>query len=142
MPVAAQCRRRGQWSTGFRSAESPYTTSSLPSSMPHLAKMMTLPSSAISGLQRLPVRIDFDRQQITFYNPRYFNPPSKEPFIAVHFEENSVVGEASVDGIPALLLIDTGSIHSLFLNSPFVKEHDLVHRYSATIRGYAGEGYG
>lgn len=93
-------------------------------------------------LQRLPVRIDFDRQQITFYNPRYFNAPSKDPSIPVHFEENSVIGEASLDGIPALLLIDTGSIHSLFLNSPFVKEHDLVHRYSATIRGYAGEGYG
>ncbi len=93
-------------------------------------------------LQRLPVRIDFARQQITFYNPRYFNPPSKDPFIPVHLEENSVVGEASVDGIPALLLIVTGSIHSLFLNSPFVKAHDLVHRHSATIRGYAGEGYG
>jgi Aspartyl protease len=26
-------------------------------------------------LQRLPVRIEFDRQRITFYNPRYFNPP-------------------------------------------------------------------
>jgi Aspartyl protease/PDZ domain len=93
-------------------------------------------------LQRLAIRIDFDHQQITFYNPRYFNPPSKDPSIPVHFEENSVIGEASLDGIPALLLIDTGSIHSLFLNSPFVKEHDLVHRYSATIRGYAGEGYG
>jgi hypothetical protein len=52
-----------------------------------------------------------------------------------------VVGEASVDCIPALLTIDTGSIHSLLLNSSFVKEHDLVHRYSATVRGYAGVGY-
>ena len=93
-------------------------------------------------LQHLPVRIDFDHQLITFYNPRYFNPPSKDPSIPVHFEENAVVGEASVDGIPALLMIDTGSIHSLLLNSPFVEEHDLVHRYSATFRGYAGEGVG
>ena len=93
-------------------------------------------------LQRLPVRIDFDRQRITFYNPRYFNPPSKDPFIPVHFEGNAVIGEASVDGIPALLVIDTGSIYSLFLDSPFVKEHDLVHRYSAMIQGYAGRGWG
>ena len=93
-------------------------------------------------LQRLPIRIDFDRQQITFYNPRYFNPPSKDPSIPIHFEDSSVIGEASVDGIPALLLVDTGSINSLLLDSPFVKEHSLVHRYSATVRGYAGEGYG
>jgi Aspartyl protease/PDZ domain len=93
-------------------------------------------------LHRLPVRIDFDRQQITFYNPRYFNPPGKRPFIPVYFEGNAVVGKTSVDGIPALLTIDTGSIYSLFLDSSFVKEHDLVHRYSATIHGYAGRGLG
>jgi hypothetical protein len=47
-------------------------------------------------LQRLPVRIDFNRQRITFYNPPYFDPPNKNPFITIHLEENSVVGEASV----------------------------------------------
>jgi hypothetical protein len=54
-------------------------------------------------LQHLPIRIDFDHQQITFYDPQYFHHPRKSPSISVHFEENAVIGEASLDGIPALL---------------------------------------
>jgi len=93
-------------------------------------------------LQHLPIKIDFDRQKITFYNPQYFRDSGKGSSLSVHFEGNSVIGEASVDGIPGLFEFDTGSIHSLLLNSPFVIQHDLVDRYSATVEGYAGEGFG
>jgi len=94
-------------------------------------------------LQHLPIKIDFEHRRITFYNPRYFHHPRKDPSIPIRFEENGVIGEASVDCIPGLFAIDTGGLGSiLLLNSPFVMQHDLVHRYRATVRGYAGEGWG
>jgi len=89
-----------------------------------------------------PSRIDFDRQRITFYNPNYFDYSGTGTSLPVHFEAGSVVAEAVVDEIPGQFEIDSGSILSLLLNAIFVKQHDLARRYEATVRGYAGEGFG
>ena len=93
-------------------------------------------------LQRMPIRVDFEHQQITFYNPRFFHYSGMGSLVPIHIENNSVVAEAAVDGIPGQFEIDTGSVHSLLLNSQFVLNHDLIHRYQATVQGYAGEGFG
>lgn len=93
-------------------------------------------------LQLLPIRIDFEHQRLTFYNPRFFHYSNKGSSLPIHFEKNAVIVEAAVDGIRGQFEIDSGSIHSLLLNAPFVTQHDLIRNYGATVRGYAGEGFG
>ncbi len=93
-------------------------------------------------LRNLPIRIDFEKQQITFYDQRGFKYSGNGAAVPIRYQEESLVAEGSVDGIPGLFGIDTGDMYSLSLFSPFVTKHDLIRRYGATIHGYAGEGFG
>jgi predicted aspartyl protease len=93
----------------------------------------------VSGL---PIKVDFEKQQITFYDSRGFSYSGDGVAVPIRLDEGVVVAEGSVDGIPGLFGIDTGDLYSLSLSAPFVAQHDLVKHYGATIRGYAGEGFG
>jgi predicted aspartyl protease len=93
----------------------------------------------VSGL---PVKVDFEKQQITFYHSRGFSYSGDGVAVPIRLEEGVLVAEGSVDGVPGLFGIDTGDMYSLSLSAPFVAQHDLVKHYGATIRGYAGEGFG
>ncbi len=93
----------------------------------------------VSGL---PIKVDFEKQQITFYDSHGFTYSGNGVAVPLRFEEGVVVAEGSVDGVPGLFGIDTGDMYSLSLSAPFVAQHDLVKHYGAKIRGYAGEGFG
>src|SRR5262249_15444674 len=56
--------------------------------------------------------------------------------------ERIPIVSGTLDGVPVRLSIDTGSRGSLTMNSPFVKEHDLVARYSAAPATVTGWGVG
>jgi hypothetical protein len=93
-------------------------------------------------LQALPIRVDFEKQQITFYDAQGFNYTGNGDAVPIQFQDGFLVAKGSVDGIPGVFGIDTGDMYSLSLYSPFVVQHDLVRQYGATIQGYAGEGWG
>jgi predicted aspartyl protease len=93
----------------------------------------------VSGL---PIKVDFEKQQITFYDNHGFTYSGDGIAVPIRFEEGVVVAEGSVDGIPGLFGIDTGDMYSLSLSAPFVTQHELAKQYGATIQGYAGEGFG
>ena len=96
----------------------------------------------IQLLQALPVRVDFERQQITFYDPQRFKYSGNGDAVPIHYQDGFLVADGSVDGIPAVFGIDTGDMYSFTLYAPFVKQHNLIAQYGATIHGYAGEGWG
>ncbi len=93
-------------------------------------------------LQNLPIRIDFEKQEITFYSKQGFAYSGKGAAVPIHSKDGTLLAEASVDGIDGLFGIDTGDMYSLSLYAPFVAKHKLVQHYRAKIQGYAGEGYG
>jgi len=93
-------------------------------------------------LRNLAIRVDFEKQQITFYDEQGFKYSGDGTAVPVHWEEGFLVAEGSVDGIPGLFGIDTGDMWSLSLYAPFVEKHNLVRHYGATMHGYAGEGFG
>jgi hypothetical protein len=93
-------------------------------------------------VQNLPIRIDFEKQQITFYSKQGFEYSGKGTAVPIHSQDGTLLAEATVDGMDGLFGIDTGDMYSLSLYAPLVKKHKLVEHYGAKIRGYAGEGWG
>jgi len=95
-------------------------------------------------LQNLPIRVDFEKQQITFYSKQGFEYSGKGTAVPIDTKDGkgNLLAQATVDGIPGLFGIDTGDMYSLSLFAPFVKQHKLVEHYRTKIQGYAGQGFG
>jgi hypothetical protein len=93
-------------------------------------------------LQNLPIRIDFEKQEITFYSKEGFKYTGNGTSVPIHSQDGSLLAQATVDGIDGLFGVDTGDMYSLSLYAPLVKQHKLVEHYKARVRGYAGEGWG
>ena len=94
------------------------------------------PDKALMGLeilQRFVVRIDFDRQIMTLTRPDAFSYGGYGAVIPFHFQDNQPEIRGSIDGIAALLTVDTGDAASLDVLAPFARRHDLVRRYQADI---------
>jgi hypothetical protein len=93
-------------------------------------------------LQNLPIRVDFQRQQITFFSKQGFAYSGNGTEIPIHSTNGALLAEATVDGLQGLFGIDTGDSYSLSLFAKFVQQHKLVQHYHAKLHGYAGEGFG
>lgn len=94
------------------------------------------PDKALVGLeilQRFVVGLDFDRQVMTLIRPDAFGYAGHGAAIPFHFQDNQPEIRGSIDGIAALLTIDTGDAASLDALAPFARRHDLVRRYDADI---------
>jgi hypothetical protein len=93
-------------------------------------------------VQNLPIRVDFQKQEIRFYSKQGFAYTGTGTEVPIELKEGSFFAHATVDGIDGLFGIDTGDSYSLTLNAPFVLQHKLVQHYHAKIQGYAGSGFG
>ncbi len=93
-------------------------------------------------LENLPIRMDFEKQEITFYSKQGFQYTGNGTAVPIHSQDGMLLAAATVDGIDGMFGIDTGDMYSLSLYAPFVKQHKLVQHYGAKIEGYAGEGWG
>lgn len=92
-------------------------------------------------LQNLAIKVDFEHQQITFYDESNFIYAGKAEPIPVHVLKGAVYAEATVDGFSGLFGINTGYSGSLSLNASLVTQRQLVQRYGATIHGYVRQGW-
>ena len=95
-------------------------------------------------LQRFAVRMDFQHNQLTFFDPsrsRYQNGGVTIPLI-LNEHGNGIYLDAQVDGIPGRFLLDSGNETGFFLNAAFVNEHNLQEKLHATLKGYNGKGLG
>ena len=62
--------------------------------------------------------------------------------VPMTFDERQPQVDGALDGIPAVVTIDTGSVSGADVNAPFVREHDLIARYHAAPAADALYGVG
>ena len=92
--------------------------------------------------RRLRVTIDYQKKVLTLTDPAKFHPPAGAHVVPFEQADRIPKIQATLDGMPVSLDVDTGSRSSLTLNTPFVKEHDLVARYHAAPESISGWGAG
>ncbi|MBS0194514.1 MAG: aspartyl protease family protein [Proteobacteria bacterium] len=92
--------------------------------------------------RRFDVSIDYAKHALTISDPDKFVPPANAT--ALDFKLAGTVPEidATLDGLPVMLTVDTGSRSSLTMGSPFVREHALVAKYHAAPEAVIGWGVG
>jgi len=92
--------------------------------------------------RRFRVTVDYQKHVLTLTDPAKFTPPAGAKVVPFEMSERIPIVSGTLDGVPVRLSIDTGSRASLTMHSPFVKEHDLVARYSAAPETVTGWGVG
>jgi hypothetical protein len=79
---------------------------------------------------------------LTLTLPEAFRPPAGAVAVPFRFSERHPVVDGSIDGVPGVFTIDTGSRSSLDLMGPFVAEHSLTGKYPARVETITGWGLG
>jgi hypothetical protein len=92
--------------------------------------------------RRFGVAIDYAHQRLVLTTPDKFAPPHGAHELPFTLDDRIPVVQGTVDGMAVRLSVDTGSRSSLTLNSPFVRDHQLVARYHATPENILGWGVG
>jgi hypothetical protein len=92
--------------------------------------------------RRLRVTIDYAARVLTLTDPGRFSPPASGQVVPFDLADRTPIVSGDLDGLPVRLTIDTGSRASLTMHSPFVRQHDLVARYSAAPERVTGWGVG
>lgn len=94
-------------------------------------------------LAQYTVTIDYAHHWLTLAPGDTFNysgPGDRLPLIIS--DRNIPQIAATLDGVPGIFSVDTGSGATLALNTPFVKSHQLIKKYGATLDTITGWGIG
>jgi outer membrane lipoprotein-sorting protein len=122
------------------------STSGVAISLKFLDKYEGMPIEGIVGydlFSRFVVKIDYQNQKLTLYEPSSFKYEGKGQSIPITLENNHPHVKAIVDGkYEGNFVIDCGARSSLTLYTPFVEEHNLVAKSGKTIDVLAGVGVG
>jgi hypothetical protein len=88
------------------------------------------------------VDINYVDSQLTVWEPGTWTAPEDAVVIPFKMYRGKPMVDATVQGVAARLLVDTGDRSSLTLNAPFVKKHDLVKALGANTEAITGFGIG
>jgi predicted aspartyl protease len=92
-------------------------------------------------MRRFAVKIDYERQQLTFYNAPAFSYSGNAVKVPLRLEGQVFEVNASVNGFPGVFFLDTGNESAFTMEAEFVKQNHLVERLGAHYHGYSGKGY-
>lgn len=93
-------------------------------------------------LQRFVVRIDYDHNRITMYDPARFSYSGGGVVVPMLVKSRGMLYvRGSVDGFKGQFILDTGNEFGLQFEPGFVRINDLVGWTHARFHGYAGRGY-
>lgn len=92
--------------------------------------------------RRFRVTVDYEKHVLTLADPAKFQPPAGAQVVPFELAARIPIIQAKLDGMPVRLSVDTGSRASLTMNSPFVRQNDLVARYGAAPETITGWGVG
>ncbi|HEY2469062.1 MAG TPA: aspartyl protease family protein [Terracidiphilus sp.] len=92
-------------------------------------------------LQRLVVKIDYEQNRMTMYDPARFVYSGTGIAVPVLVQSRGLFVKASIDGFKGRFALDTGNEVALGLEPGFVRINDLVGWTHAKFHGYAGRGY-
>jgi hypothetical protein len=95
-------------------------------------------------LRRFAVRIDYERQSLSFYDgPRFHYSGSGNALpLDIQRNGNGMFIEASIGKASGRFLLDTGNEFGFSLTTGFTKKNDLVHALGAHFLAYNGRGFG
>jgi outer membrane lipoprotein-sorting protein len=92
---------------------------------------------------RFVVKIDYEKQKLTLYEPSTFKYEGKGEILPITLERNHPHVNAIIDGqYEGIFVIDCGARSSLALHTPFVEKHDLLAKTGKKIEVFAGVGVG
>jgi predicted aspartyl protease len=92
-------------------------------------------------LQRFVVRVDYDHNRITMYDPARFNYSGGGVTVPMLVKSRGLYVKGSMDGFKGQFVLDTGNEVGLEFEPGFVRSNDLVGWTHARFHGYAGRGY-
>ena len=92
--------------------------------------------------RRMVIHVNFERGELSLWDNQTFRYRGRGKAVPFVLRGHVPVVNGSVDGMPGVFEIDTGAEDSLSLNAPFVKQNDVIAKYSAVLYGFAGEGIG
>jgi hypothetical protein len=111
-----------------------------------LNKYEGMPVEGILGydvFSRFVVKIDYENQKLTLYEPSTFKYQGKGEILPITLEGNHPHVRAIVDGqYEGNFVVDCGARSSLALHTPFVEKHDLLAKTGKKIEVFAGVGVG
>lgn len=110
-----------------------------------LARVEGTQSDGLVGFEmfrRFRVTVDYEKHVLTLADPARFQPPTGAQVVPFELADRIPIIQAKLDGMPVRLSVDTGSRASLTLNSPFVRQNDLVTHYNAATEAVTGWGVG
>ncbi|KPK77233.1 MAG: hypothetical protein AMJ89_02775, partial [candidate division Zixibacteria bacterium SM23_73] len=115
-------------------------------SLSPLNKYEGMPVEGILGydvFSRFVVKIDYENEKLTLYEPSSFKYDGKGEFLPITLEGNHPHIKAKVDDqFEGTFVIDCGARSSLSLHTPFVEKHDLLAKTGKKIDVFAGIGVG
>jgi hypothetical protein len=92
-------------------------------------------------MRRLAVKIDYEHNQLTFYDApafRYAGSGVRAPLL---IEGQSFEVAGSIEDLGATFLLDTGNEVAFEVEPGFVTQYNLIQRLGARYHGYSGRGY-
>lgn len=92
-------------------------------------------------LQRLVVKIDYERNRMTMYDPARFSYGGGGVAVPMIAQSRNLFVKGSMDGFKGIFALDTGNDVALELEPGFVRINDLVGWTHARFHGFAGSGY-
>jgi hypothetical protein len=81
-------------------------------------------------LSRLPFKINYMAEELTFYNPARFNPPDSEYALDFDFIMKVPLVRVEYNSYPARFLVDFGNPFGLMLHRSFVEKYNLKESFS------------
>lgn len=112
---------------------------------------LNVPDGILGGLlgydllSRFPLRIDYLRQMLIFYNPRSYRSPSIEYAVNLEYNMKVPMVDAEICGVSGKFLIDLGNALGLILHKPFVDNNNLgaeftdINKIAGDISGVGGK---
>lgn len=91
--------------------------------------------------RRLVVKVDYERQQLRFYNPATFKYSGSGAKVPLLLSGVALEVDGRVDGVVGRFALDTGNEVGFSLDAAFVKQNNLIEALGARYHGYSGRSY-
>ncbi len=104
-----------------------------------------VPTNGLVGYEvfkRFVVTIDYAGRKLTLRRPGTFRPGAGATAVPFRFQEHTPEVDGTLEGIPGVFTLDTGSRSSLSVLAPFAEAHGLAKRYGAHVERVTGWGVG
>ncbi|WMJ70877.1 aspartyl protease family protein [Stenotrophomonas sp. 24(2023)] len=92
--------------------------------------------------RRFAATLDYGARRLQLSEPGRYVPPAHATALAFEQDAYAPVINATLDGVPLRLWVDSGSRNALSLFSPFVHAHQLLEKYGAGEEAVVGWGIG